>query len=163
MIKDNYTDYHQFSWVKISPHISLKKFIHQRIIPYLFLICVTIYYIKYAASQQQIVHSNELFLSLSAISLGVIFLIGTIDFHITKNLPQKVKTYKITLNGIQINGKIYSYTSLGKNAQLSDAKTLGEMSFVIPKKIYGSIKLEYNHLEEKDQIIKALNYYQDKA
>lgn len=94
-------------------------------------------------------------------SLVVILLlvISTIDLQITKNLPQKIKSYKIDRNGIHIDNQVYAHEKLRKTKKIDTFLDTNEMFFIVSKKPLGKLKLEFSQLSEKDKITKALEHY----
>lgn len=160
MAADNYTDYHQFSWIKISSRITTKTFLRMRILPYTFTLGILGSYIWIFTQNQKIVFANELFQGLFSVSVCGLLLIGIIDFQITKNLPKKIRSYKIDKNGIHINARLYAHEKVQTVTSSKDVGEAGKMWIAIPKKPFGTLKLEYNQPLEKGKILKALEYYQ---
>lgn len=159
VLSENYTDYHQFSWVKISPRITYKSFLRTRFVPYSFFFLLVSFNVWLLAQNQKIVYPFELFASLISIIIAAIAIMSIIDFQITKNLPKKIKSYKIDRNGIHINNQVVPYAKLQKTRIIDKSLDTNEMFFVIPKKPLGMLKLEFNQVIEKDKITKALEHY----
>lgn len=165
MSGDNYSDYYQYTWTKISPRTSLLKFIKNRSLIYGSLLCLIMYGIMFASQSQKIVIPAELFWSLSIIASGILFLVGCIDFQVSKNLPLEVKRYHINEGGLKINQKTYPFSSFKKFTSLPSTtpNIRNGNCLIILRKPYGSLKIEYNHSKEAEKIIQALNHYQSKT
>jgi hypothetical protein len=160
---DNYSDYHQFAWVKISSRVTLKTFLKARSIPYILSFAVISSCLWIISQNQKIVYALELFVGLTGLSIFLMFLIGILDLHITKNLPKKIKSYKIDSNGIHINNKVHAHASVKTATPTRPTEEADDMTVIVPKKTFGHLKLEYDQPVEREKIIKALEYDQSTA